>query len=31
MMGASMKDWDKNSEDDEAGAGEEYSGSDSDR
>ncbi|XP_018422603.1 PREDICTED: RRP15-like protein [Nanorana parkeri] len=33
MMGASMKDWDKNSEDGEAGApaGEEYSGSDSDR
>lgn len=33
MMGASMKDWDKDSEDGEAGAqaGEDYSGSDSDR
>ncbi|KAM5165486.1 RRP15-like protein isoform 2-T2 [Mantella aurantiaca] len=33
MMGASMKDWDKESEDGEAGGGcgEEYSGSDSDR
>ncbi|CAI9619920.1 unnamed protein product, partial [Staurois parvus] len=35
MMGASMKDWDKDSEDGEVGAqpgaGEEYSGSDSDR